>query len=51
MPAFAAYEVIAPAALPADGMVSFVMPSSFAFETAAPSPRALNDAVGFSPSS
>ena len=51
IPAFAAYALIAPAALPAEGIVSRRIPSSFALDTAAPSPRALNDPVGFIPSS
>ena len=50
-PARAAYEDIAPAALPADGIVSLVIPSSLALDTAADKPRALKDAVGLTPSS
>ena len=42
---------MAPAALPADGIVSRVRPSSLALDTAADRPLALNDPVGFSPSS
>ena len=51
MPALAAYADMAPAALPADGMVSLVRPSSLALETAADRPRALNEPVGLAPSS
>ena len=50
-PARAAYAATAPPALPADGMVNPVAPSSTAFDTAADSPRALNEAVGLTPSS
>ena len=39
------------AALPADGTTSFFMPYCRAMVTAAQRPRALNDPVGFSPSS
>src|ERR1022692_173218 len=39
------------AALPADGIATFRMPSSTHMETAHASPRALNEAVGLSPSS
>ena len=39
------------AALPAEGIATFLMPSSTHIETAQERPRALNDAVGFSPSS
>ncbi len=39
------------AALPAEGMATFRMPSSTHMEMAQASPRALNEAVGFSPSS
>jgi hypothetical protein len=37
--------------LPADGSATAFAPSSFARETAHPSPRALNEPVGFFPSS
>jgi hypothetical protein len=39
------------AALPAEGIATFRMPSSTHMETAQERPRALNEAVGFSPSS
>ncbi len=39
------------AAFPADGIATFWIPSSRHIETAQLSPRALNDPVGFSPSS
>ena len=39
------------AALPAEGMATLRMPSSTHIETAQESPRALNEPVGFSPSS
>ena len=39
------------AALPAEGMATFRMPSSTHMEMAQARPRALNEAVGFSPSS
>src|ERR1035441_8886359 len=51
IPAAAAYAAMALAALPADGMATFLIPSSTHIETAQERPRALNDAVGFSPSS
>ena len=51
MPAFAAYAAAAPPALPAVGSAIFVWPSSFAFETAAERPRALNEPVGLPASS
>src|SRR5688572_27269962 len=50
-PAFAAYAAAAPPALPAVGRATVAAPSAFAMVTAAERPRALNDAVGFSPSS
>src|SRR5687767_2575769 len=50
-PAFAAYAAAAPPALPAVGKASVFAPSALATVTAADNPRALNDAVGFSPSS
>src|SRR5579863_5139631 len=51
MPAAAAYAARALAALPAEGMATFRMPSSTHMEIAHERPRALNDAVGFMPSS
>ena len=51
IPPRAQYDASAPPALPADGTVSRVSPSSFARDTAADSPRALNEPVGFWPSS
>ena len=39
------------AALPAEGIATFRMPSSTHMEMAQESPRALNEPVGFSPSS
>ena len=39
------------AALPAEGIATFLMPSSTHMETAQESPRALNEPVGFRPSS
>src|SRR5215210_2748804 len=48
-PAFAAYAAAAPPALPAVGSAIVFAPSAFATVTAAASPRALNEAVGFSP--
>src|SRR3954468_3291012 len=51
IPAAAAYAARALAALPADGIATLVMPSSLHIEMAHERPRALNDAVGFSPSS
>ena len=39
------------AALPAEGMATFLMPSSTHMETAHESPRALKEPVGFKPSS
>src|SRR5204863_7898638 len=51
MPAAAAYAAMALAALPADGIATFLMPSSTHMETAQESPRALKEAVGFRPSS
>src|SRR5260370_31414886 len=50
-PAAAAYAASAPPALPAVGAASAFAPSCFARETAAVIPRALNEPVGFSPSS
>ena len=50
-PAAAPYAEAAEAALPAEGSAIAVAPSSFARETAQPSPRALNEPVGFLPSS
>src|ERR1017187_9731997 len=51
IPAAAAYAAMALAALPAEGIATFLIPSSTHMETAHESPRALNEAVGFSPSS
>src|SRR5579872_1180255 len=51
MPARAQYAAAADAALPADGSAAARAPSSFALLTAAESPLALNDPVGFIPSS
>ncbi len=51
IPAAAAYAAIAPAALPADGIATLVIPSSTHIEIAHESPRALNDPVGLMPSS
>ena len=51
MPPRAQYDASAPPALPADGAVSRISPSSFARDTADDSPRALNEPVGFCPSS
>src|SRR5215471_2341424 len=51
MPAAAAYAAMALAALPADGIATFLIPNSTHIETAQERPRALNDAVGFKPSS
>src|ERR1035441_9095737 len=51
IPAAAAYAAMALAALPAEGMATFRMPSSTHMETAQARPRALNEAVGLSPSS
>ncbi len=51
MLALAAYELIAPAAFPAEGIVIALTPNSLAFDTAADNPLALNEAVGFNPSS
>src|ERR1700683_1867132 len=51
MPAAAAYAAMALAALPAEGMATFLMPSSTHMETAQESPRALKEPVGFNPSS
>src|SRR5438093_1306796 len=51
MPAAAAYAAMALAALPADGIATFLIPSSTAIVTAQESPRALKEPVGFSPSS
>src|SRR5580700_8087076 len=42
---------MAPAALPADGIATLVIPSSTHIETAQDNPRALNDPVGLMPSS
>src|SRR5947208_3567687 len=50
-PAAAAYAESALAALPAEGIASRFTPSSRHIEIAQESPRALNDPVGFSPSS
>src|SRR6202022_3769411 len=50
-PAAAAYAASAPAALPAEGIASFLSPYRRAMVTHAESPRALNDPVGLSPSS
>src|ERR1039457_7234426 len=49
IPAAAAYAAMALAALPADGIAIFRMPSSTHMETAHASPGALNEAVGLSP--
>src|SRR5688500_2050449 len=51
IPARAAYAAAAPPALPAVGTAIALCPSSFALETAAARPRALNDPVGFPDSS
>src|SRR5262249_31083045 len=51
IPAAAAYAASAPPALPALGAASAFAPRNFAMVTAAVIPRALNDPVGFSPSS
>ena len=51
IPAAAAYAASAPPALPAVGAAKAFTPSRFARVTAAVMPRALNDPVGFSPSS
>src|ERR1700745_488044 len=51
MPAAAAYAASALAAFPAEGIATFLIPSSTHIDTAHESPRALNDAVGFRPSS
>ena len=50
-PQRAAYSAAAPPALPADGMMKPRAPSVRAFVIAMPSPRALNEPVGFWPSS
>src|SRR5216683_4999352 len=50
-PAAAAYAASAPPALPAVGAANAFAPSCLARDTAAVIPRALNDPVGFSPSS
>src|SRR5712692_10929383 len=50
-PAAAAYAASAPPALPAVGAASAFAPSCLARDTAAVIPRALNEPVGFSPSS
>src|ERR1051326_7074962 len=50
-PAAAAYAAMALAAFPAEGIATLRMPNSTHIETAQESPRALNDAVGFRPSS
>ena len=50
-PAAAAYAARALAAFPADGAASFFSRNSTHMETAHDMPRALNDPVGFSPSS
>src|SRR6266478_3710625 len=50
-PAAAAYAASAPPALPAVGAAKAFAPSCFARETAAVMPRALNEPVGFNPSS
>ena len=47
----AAYTAAAPPALPADGMTNPLAPSVRARVSAMPRPRALNDPVGFWPSS
>src|SRR5579863_5822377 len=51
MPAAAAYAAMALAALPAEGIATFLIPSSTAIEIAQERPRALKEPVGFSPSS
>src|SRR5580700_5788982 len=51
IPAAAAYAASAPAALPAEGIATLVIPSSTHIETAHDNPRALNDPVGLMPSS
>src|SRR6266852_7971135 len=50
-PAAAAYAASAPPALPAVGAANAFAPSCLARDTAAVIPRALNDPVGFNPSS
>src|SRR6266478_4899187 len=50
-PAAAAYAASAPPALPAVGAAKAFAPSCLARETAAVIPRALNEPVGFNPSS
>src|SRR5258707_6552831 len=50
-PAAAAYAANAPPAFPAVGAARAFAPSCFARVTAAVMPRALNDPVGFNPSS
>src|SRR5580704_18228789 len=42
---------MAPAALPADGIATLLIPNSTHIETAQDNPRALNDPVGLIPSS
>jgi hypothetical protein len=49
--AFAQYALKAPTALPAVGITHCSIPSSFAFEIATLKPLALNEPVGFTPSS
>src|SRR6266849_5629007 len=51
IPAAAAYAASAPPALPAVGAAKAFAPSCLARETAVVMPRALNDPVGFNPSS
>src|SRR4051812_2967354 len=51
IPAAAAYAARALAALPAEGIATFEIPSSLHMGMAQASPRALNDAVGLTPSS
>src|SRR5262249_46837540 len=51
IPAAAAYAASALAAFPADGMATLEIPNSRHIEMAQESPRALNEAVGFNPSS
>src|SRR5437899_5105723 len=51
MPAAAAYAAMALAALPAEGIATFLIPSSTHIETAQERPRALNEDVGLRPSS
>src|ERR1700704_347861 len=51
IPPAAAYAAMALAAFPAEGIATFLMPSSTALEIAQDRPRALKEPVGFRPSS